>query len=116
MIRHRVHVFPWLRHLGRRLLPNWVAITIGRDIFACRPLSERELRHELAHVTQWRRHGWTLAVRYAFASWRGWRRGTGWYRGNRFEVEARAAADAMPERVSAGRGPSARRPSPRPRR
>jgi hypothetical protein len=91
-LRHRVHVWPWLRHLGRLVLPNWTAITIGRDVLAWRPLDERELRHELAHVEQWRRHGWRLAVRYALASWKAWRAGAGWYRGNRFEVEARAAA------------------------
>ncbi len=88
---HRVHVVPWLRHAGRLLLPNWVAITVGRDIFAARPLTEPELRHELVHVGQWRRHGWWLAPRYALASWRGWRSGHGWYAGNRFEIEARAA-------------------------
>jgi hypothetical protein len=60
-------------------------------VLAWRELSERELRHELAHVEQWRRHGWTLAVRYALASLQAWRAGQGWYRGNRFEVEARAA-------------------------
>jgi len=89
---HRVRVVPWLRPLGRLLLPNWLAITIGRDIFAWRPLEPAELRHELAHVAQWRVHGWTLAPRYALASWRGWRNGQGWYLGNSFEIEARAAA------------------------
>jgi hypothetical protein len=89
--RHRVHVVPWLRRIGALLLPNWLAITIGRDIFAWRPLNPSELRHELTHVAQWQRYGWTLAPRYAAASWRGWRAGQGWYRGNRFEIEARAA-------------------------
>jgi len=60
-------------------------------VLAWRKLSERELRHELAHVAQWRRHGWTLPVRYAMASLRAGLAGRGWYRGNAFEVEARAA-------------------------
>jgi hypothetical protein len=91
-VSHRVHVVPRLRRFGQLLLPNWVAITIGRDIFAARELDDAELRHELAHVAQWRHYGWTLAPRYALASWRGWRSGRGWYDGNRFEIEARAAA------------------------
>jgi hypothetical protein len=88
-------VVPWLRRVGGLVLPNWLAITIGRDVFAWRPLTDRELRHELTHVTQWKRYGWTLAPRYALASWRAWRAGEGWYRGNPFEVEARAAADSV---------------------
>ena len=91
MIRHRLHVLPWLRGPGRLLLDDWLAITIGRDILAWRPLTDRELRHELAHVRQWRRHGAVLPLLYAAAAWRSWRGGTGPYRGNRFEVEARAA-------------------------
>lgn len=78
------------------MLRNWLAITIGRDILAWRSLSDRELRHELAHVEQWRRHGWTLPPRYALASWRAWRDGRGWYDGNDFEIEARAAERAAP--------------------
>lgn len=99
--RHRVHVWPWLRRPGGLILPNWLAITIGRDILAWRPMNERELRHELAHVEQWRRHGWWLAPRYALASWRAWRAGTGWYRGNAFEIQARAAERGAPEPGSA---------------
>lgn len=91
MTPHRLHVWPWLRRPGKLLLREWLAITIGRDVMAWRQLSARELRHELAHVEQWRRHGWTLPPRYAAASFLAWRSGQGWYRGNRFEVEARAA-------------------------
>jgi hypothetical protein len=94
MRRHRLHIWPWLRRPGRLFLRNWLAITIGRDVLAWRELSERELRHELAHVEQWRRHGVTLVARYALASLRAWRAGQGWYRGNRFEAEARAAEDS----------------------
>ncbi|MGH2456053.1 MAG: hypothetical protein ACRDHD_07335 [Candidatus Limnocylindria bacterium] len=89
---HRLHVVAWLRRPGRLVLPDWVAITLGRHIWAWRDLSPRELAHELAHVAQWRRHGPAFAVVYLGASLASWRAGTGWYRGNRFEVEARRAA------------------------
>jgi hypothetical protein len=96
--RHRVHVIGWLRRPGAALLlPNWLAITIGRDIFTWRPLTRAELAHELAHVRQWQRHGAGFAVRYLWASWRSWRAGTGWYAGNRYERDARAAADRVRE-------------------
>lgn len=88
---HRVHIWPWLRRPGRLLLREWLAITLGRHILAWRNLDARELRHELAHVEQWRRHGLGLVPRYALESLRAMRSGAGWYRGNRFEVEARAA-------------------------
>jgi hypothetical protein len=88
--RHRLHVWPWLRRPGRVVLRDWLAITLGSHILAWRELDERELRHELTHVEQWRRHGARLAVLYALESWRALRAGQGWYRGNRFEVEARA--------------------------
>lgn len=79
------------------MLRDWVAITIGRDVLAWRNLDDRELRHELAHVAQWRRHGVLLAVLYLLESWRALRAGENWYRGNRFEVEARAAESAEDE-------------------
>lgn len=87
--RHRVHVVPWLRRPGRLLLRDWLAITIGRDIFAWREMSAGELRHELAHVRQWRTHGALFPLVYFGASVRSTLTGGGWYRGNRFEVEAR---------------------------
>jgi hypothetical protein len=90
MVRHRLHVWPWLRRPGSLVLRDWLAITIGRDVLAWRALSDHELRHELAHVAQWRRHGVRLALLYPLESWRALRAGEGWYRGNRFEVEARA--------------------------
>ncbi len=90
-VKHRVHIVPWLRRAGRLVLPNWVAITIGRDVFAWRALNPQELRHELQHVRQWRRYGAGFAMRYAFASLSSLLSGGGWYRGNRFEVEAREA-------------------------
>lgn len=92
MTRHRVVVWPWLRHLGRLVLPNWLAITIGRTVFAWRALSIDELEHELEHVRQWRRMGWRLPIAYLAAALGARRSGGLWYRDNRFEVEARAAA------------------------
>jgi hypothetical protein len=95
-IRYRVHVLPWLRGPGSRLLlPGWLAITLGGRILTWRPLDPVELAHELEHVRQWHRHGPLFVVRYLAASLASWRAGTGWYRGNRFEVAARAAADRV---------------------
>jgi hypothetical protein len=90
--RHRIHVWPWLRLPGSLLLPDWLAITIGHRIFAWRAMSEAELAHEVEHVRQWQRHGWTFPLRYAAASIRARRAGKRWYRDNPFEVEARDAA------------------------
>jgi hypothetical protein len=90
-VKHRLHVVPWLRRPGRVLLPDWLAITIGRDIFAWRDLSPAELRHELAHVAQWRHYGPDFALRYLAASLSSLLSGSGFYRGNRYEVEARRA-------------------------
>jgi hypothetical protein len=99
---YRLHVISWLRRPGRLLLPDWLAITLGRHIFAWRRLSRPELAHELVHVAQWRRHGPAFATIYLLASWRSWRTGQGWYAGNRFEMEARAAAEAADARPQAG--------------
>lgn len=92
MTDHRVHVWPWLRPLGRALLPNWLAITLGRHIFSWRTMTADELAHELAHVRQWRRHGPAFAVTYLAESLRARRSGKRWYHDNRFEAEARDAA------------------------
>jgi hypothetical protein len=88
-VKHSVHVVPWLRRLGRVLLPNWLAITIGRHIFAWRALEPAELRHELQHVRQWGQYGAGFPLRYVGASVKSLLSGGGWYQGNRFEVEAR---------------------------
>lgn len=93
MIRHRVVVWPWLRRPGGLLLRNWLAITIGSTILAWRDLGDDELEHELEHVRQWRRHGWTFPIRYLRASAAARRAGKNWYGDNRFEVEARNAAE-----------------------
>lgn len=93
MTRHRVVVWPWLRRLGRLVLPDWLAITLGRTVFAWRTLNDEELEHELEHVRQWDRMGWwRFPLAYLAASVRARRSGGRWYRDNHFEVEARAAA------------------------
>jgi hypothetical protein len=92
MTAHRVHTWPWLQSAGRLLLPDWLAITIGSHIFAWRPMTDRELAHELAHVRQWRSHGLAFPFAYALDSVRARRAGKRWYHDNRFEVEAREAA------------------------
>ena len=91
-VKHRVHVVPWLRRPGRLLLKDWLAITMGREIFSWRDLNQSELDHELTHVRQWRAHGATFPFVYFGASLRAAASGAGWYRGHRFEVEARHAA------------------------
>jgi hypothetical protein len=93
----RVRVLPWLRPLGRRLMSGWLAITIGDQTFAWRPLSPPEQAHEACHVAQWRRYGVRFIPRYLRASWRAWRSGGRAYRDNQFEVAARRAAEQAPE-------------------
>lgn len=91
--RHRLVVVPWLRPLGSRLImPNWLAITLGRWIVAWRPLDEAELAHELTHVRQWRENGIRFIPRYLAESSRAKRAGGDRYRDNRFEIEAASAA------------------------
>jgi hypothetical protein len=92
---HRIVVVPALRRIGALVLRDWLAITIGSRILAWRPLNEVELAHELAHVRQWRRHGALFPAVYLAASLAALRGRHGWYAGNRFEVEARKAADAL---------------------
>jgi hypothetical protein len=92
MTRHRLVVWPWLRRLGRIVLADWLAITIGRTVFAWRALNDEELAHELAHVRQWARMGIRFPIAYYAESFRARRAGKRWYHDNRFEVEARAAA------------------------
>ncbi len=93
--RPAVHVVPWLRRPGGLLLRNWLAITIGRHIWAWRPLDARELRHEVEHVRQWAAGGPRFAAVYLRASYRAWRAGGQWYGDNRYERAARAAADGF---------------------
>ena len=98
MTRHRVVVLPWLRRPGSRLLPDWLAITIGPLILTWRPLTDAELEHELEHVRQWHRHGVTFPLRYWTESLRARRAGRRWYHDNRFEAEARTAAERIARR------------------
>jgi hypothetical protein len=93
---YRVIVLPFLKALGERfIMPTWLAITLGRWIFAWRPLDAAELAHELAHVKQWRQNGLLYIPRYFAESSRAKSRGGDRYRDNKFEVEARAAEDAV---------------------
>ena len=94
---HRIIVLPFLRAIGQRyIMPDWVAITIRRWIFAWRGLDEAELAHELVHVRQWSENGFVrFIVRYMRESSRAKDIGGDRYRDNRFEVEARAAEDAV---------------------
>jgi hypothetical protein len=94
--RHRVHVWPWLRAVGQRLLlPEWLAITLGRHIFTWRQMSPTELEHELEHVRQWRRYGLRFIPRYLRAGRRARRSGGDRYRDNPFEMAARRAAERV---------------------
>jgi hypothetical protein len=82
--------------MQRLVLPNWLAITIGRRIFAWRNLDSAELAHELTHVRQWSENGYVGYIRrYMAESNRAARAGGDRYRDNKFEVEARAAEDAV---------------------
>jgi hypothetical protein len=102
-LKYRVIVFPPLRLIGQRfILPNWLAITIARWIFAWRPLDDAELAHELCHVRQWHEHGFFgYIAAYLGESRRARSAGKDRYRDNKFEVEARAAEDAV-RRCSTG--------------
>jgi hypothetical protein len=63
------------------------AVTLGRTIIVHPEvrLTERLLRHELAHVRQWQRAPLTFPLHYA------WQHVKHGYRDNPYEVEARAA-------------------------
>lgn len=84
----------WLPALGGLFTRSGpaAAVTIG-DTIVVRPgvpLSERLLRHELAHVRQWRERPWSFPWRYA---WCHLRHG---YHDNPFEIEARRSETAEP--------------------
>jgi hypothetical protein len=92
MTKHRVVVWPWLRIVGPLLLRDWLAITVGKTIFAWRALSEAELEHELEHVRQWGRMGVRFPIAYLAESMRARKAGKRWYHDNRYEADAREAA------------------------
>ena len=93
--RHSVFAWPWLKRPMRRfVLPGWTAITIGRRIFAWRPLDDVELAHELEHVRQWQRYGLRFIPRYLRESSRAAKAGGDRYHDNQFEREAKQAGEA----------------------
>ncbi len=80
---------PWLGGRLARLNGPAAAVTLGRTILVhpqARPTS-RLIRHELAHVRQWRADPVLFPLRYV---WQHLRRG---YHDNPYEVEARLAED-----------------------
>jgi len=81
--------------MQRFVLQNWVAITIGRRIFAWRKLDELELAHELTHVKQWQQYGLSFIVRYFMASRAAAAGGGDRYRDNVYEKEATEAAEKV---------------------
>lgn len=82
------------------MMPDWVAITIGRHIISWRTLDDVELAHELAHVAQWRAHGLRFIPRYLAASRQAASGGGDRYRDNAYEVSARAAEEVVRARRS----------------
>ncbi len=74
--------------MQKTVLPNWLAITIGKRIYSWRNLDDAELAHELTHVKQWQRHGLTFPLRYWSASRAASKSGGDRYRDNQFEREA----------------------------
>jgi len=83
----------WIPAIGGRLAGMAgpaAAVTLGRTIVVHPDASvtPRLLRHELAHVRQWRRAPVAFPLRYA---WSHLKHG---YRANPYEVEARAAETA----------------------
>ncbi len=103
---HRVIILPFIRGVGNRfIIKNWLAITIERWIIAWRPLDDAELAHELTHVRQWHDNGFFGYIyRYMAESRRAAAAGKDRYRDNRFEVEARAAEDAVRRREATPSG------------
>jgi hypothetical protein len=81
----RVH---YRSRLARVFLPKrYIAVTLGSHVLTTRGhLDERTLRHEQAHIEQWRRYGvvrFLLLYLWSHVRFGYWR--------NPFEVEARRA-------------------------
>jgi hypothetical protein len=76
---------------AKKLGVSQVALTIGKTIHLCRTpraeflANERWVKHELAHVEQFRKHGFLRFI--SLYLWESARKG---YYNNRFEIEARA--------------------------
>jgi len=110
---YRLHVRGWIKGPAQRLImPEWLAITVGHDIFAWRPLDEFELAHELVHVGQWSANGIMYIPRYFQASRAAAAAGKDRYRDNAFEVEAYGAADALRAARAAETAPIPANPTP----
>jgi hypothetical protein len=80
----------WLPRLGGWLAGQWrpaAAVTLGSTVIVhpAARLSGRLLRHELAHVRQWRKRPFSFPIHYAMMHLRHG------YRANPYEVEARDA-------------------------
>lgn len=77
---------------SRILLPGRLSvITLGHRILTKRSyISHGVLSHEIVHVDQWERYGWTFPFRYMWA----WVLTGFTYFNNKFEVEARERAYA----------------------
>ncbi len=116
MPRYRLHIWGWLKWPAQRvLMSNWLAITIGHDIFAWRDLDEFELTHEVVHVRQWSANGIMYVPRYFEAGRAAVVAGKNRYYGNAFEVEAYDAADTLrAARAAAGSNPIPAAPNPVP--
>jgi len=89
----------WIPELGGRLCGMRgpaAAVTLGSTIVVhpCVDLSSGLLRHELAHVRQWREQPLTFPLVYV---WHHFRHG---YRANPFEIEARNAEHQLDRRDS----------------
>ena len=88
----------WPRKLGWK----YRAITFGHVVLAVEELDQKTLEHELEHVRQYERIGPLYGPLYVLSSVRALLKGGHYYRDNRFEIEARAAADQW-ERTHRGR-------------
>jgi hypothetical protein len=86
---YKLIVWPFLKGpMQRMVLPNWLAITVGKRIYSWRKLDDAELAHEITHVRQWKRYGIAYPIRYWSASRSASKGGGDRYRDNRFEREA----------------------------
>ncbi|MGB4770902.1 MAG: DUF4157 domain-containing protein [Chitinophagaceae bacterium] len=95
---HNIHIREnsmLARVAAKKLGVPQVALTIGKTIHLCRTpraeflANERWVKHELAHVEQFRKHGFLKFI--GLYLWESARKG---YYNNRFEIEARAKESA----------------------
>jgi hypothetical protein len=89
-----------LAHARARRWP-FVAITLGHVVLGTsEAVLDRWRVHEHAHVRQYEQWGVLFLVAYPLASCMSRWRGEGWYLGNRFEREARAADGTRAEKAA----------------